>query len=181
MSVFVCIYLLHNVVLLAQQSDTLSTYVVLTDTANCMDTKLDKIVRIENSGLVWDDFRPGKEYWKDEFGYVQYHFESKAFENVLSSYLCVLMAAVLSDEEFPDEDIYVEIYEIRFPSEIVSKHIQDVTEKYKINRLDWPDASIPIRLYRHKKAIYLFLDSSDEPNAISFNRVFEKVIGVGKL
>jgi len=56
----------------------------------------------------------------------------------------------------------VEVYEVTFKHTTQVERVLNKINKAKIETVDWPDASIPVRFYVKEKSLFVFLDASDD-------------------
>lgn len=164
--------------LCAQQYDSSCNYVIVSQNSRmCSGLKLVNVIKTNVIGLVWDCYQQTDTFFfKKEFEDLREHLNVKIPDAAgLKDYDCVLMASILSDQEFPKEDMEIEVYEIFFKNIDISTRFAKAIENKNVRYLEWPDISIPIKIYQQQERVLLFLDVSEEPKNSNLCRVVEKV------
>lgn len=149
---------------MAFSQNTDSTQVLeLISEYHCSQPLLNSIIG-RDTRTKWEKFLSENiEYQKDEFNQVKQRFQSKTkYSGVLSDYVCVHFSAY--SEFRAKEKIWkdISVYEIEFEYDFQSRKVMDVVKKYKVETLDWPDASPTVRFHRKGGHILLFIDYSDD-------------------
>jgi hypothetical protein len=120
---------------------------------------LSKSDKLSDGAFVWRTYEEtDKEFQNNQFLYVKAHFQSKTrYSGVLSDYLCVQVSTIDSEDRLIDSNMSIRIYEVCFEYKFQIEKILKVVKKYKVEQLDWPDASIPVKFYQYGLSLFIFL------------------------
>jgi len=159
----------------AQESTDIRRTMRLDDDDHCFESQL---VFMSDTAFHWRDMDPNDRdmeisLLKD----VKKHFKSKTrYTQAIEDYLCIEVAEVSEG----DADLGILsaalIYEFCFEYDFQINNILKSVKKYKVNGLDWPDATVEARFYKSDKSLFLFLDGILDGNSPGFKKLTDKFI-----
>jgi|GEM_PF-1753770 len=147
---------------LSQNTDSTQVLELISE-YHCAQPLLYSIIGTD-TGRKWEKLSSEKIIFKqDQFSQIKQRFQSKTkYSGVLSDYVCVHFSTYFEFREKEKMWKDISVYEIEFEYDFQSKRVIDTVKKYKVETLDWPDASPTVRFHRKGGHILLFIDYSDD-------------------
>lgn len=159
---FILVVLVIPNITLCQNNDSTQVLELISE-YHCSQPLLYRIIGADTRAK-WGKFSSENiKFQQDEFNQLKQRFQSKTkYSGVLSDYVCVHLSnySEFREKEKIWKDVYV--YEIEFEYDFQSKKVMDSVKKYKVETLDWVDASPTVRFHRKGGHILLFIDDSDD-------------------
>jgi hypothetical protein len=89
---------------------------------------------------------------------------------------CLNLATILEENDTIKTDLYISIYQVCYKYTHQVKKFTYAIEKHKVTTLDWIDSSTPVKFYHKNLSVYIFMDFSDEKNAVRFDLLTDRAI-----
>jgi hypothetical protein len=148
---------------------------------DCSRSLMQQLVS-KDKDFLWEDLEVKQvDFFIEEFLGFKKLLETQASQTrIFSGCECVQYSTNLGEHKINLRQKAVEIYEIKFKSIIQSEKLLNKINKAKIETIDWPDASIPVKFYVKEKSLFAFLDASDDhyekEAAVWFNELVLRLI-----